>query len=348
MSQLFDFSLGEKPWGKPNNLEKTKKTKTFQRMFGLRLMFVFFLVFPRVFFVFFVMTLKKLKKLKFFLVFWRNSYVEVRQKTKKTRLFWFLDRFLEDNVTNNPCKKPKKTWVFLVFPNSLTINLSKKPKKPWVFLVFSKSWPKKNQKTRQNQKKTNMSLRPNILWKVLFFLVFLSFRGTGQLFDFSLGEKPWGKPKKPRENQKTKKPKLFRECLVWGSCLFFFLVLPRFFLFFFGHDLEKTKKTQGFFVFLDKLMVKRIVVTCLLKICPKTKKRRVFLVFCLTSSKSSFKKPKKTWVFLVFSRSWPKKTKNSRKTKKKSKHEPQTKHSLKSFGFLVFSRFFGFWFSLEV
>ena len=40
------------------------------------------------------------------------------------------------------------------------------------------------------------------------------------------------------------------------------------------------------------------------------------------------------------------KTKNSRKTKK-NKHEPQTKHSLKSFvffGFLVFSRFFWFWF----
>ena len=36
----------------------------------------------------------------------------------------------------------------------------------------------------------------------------------------------------------------------------FFLVLPRFFWFLFGHDLEKTKKTQGFFVFLDKLMVK--------------------------------------------------------------------------------------------
>ena len=59
---------------------------------------------------------------------------------------------------------------------------------------------------------------------------------------------------KPRENQKpknlekTKKPKLFRECLVWGSCLVFF-GFPRVFLVFFGHDLEKTKKTQGFFWF---------------------------------------------------------------------------------------------------
>ena len=32
--------------------------------------------------------------------------------------------------------------------------------------------------------------------------------------------------------------------------MFVFLVLPSFFLFFFGLDLEKTKKTQVFFVFL--------------------------------------------------------------------------------------------------
>ena len=98
---------------------------------------------------------------------------------------------------------------------------------------------------------------------------------------------------KPRENQKTKRPKLFRECLVWGSYLFFF-GFPRVFCFF-GHDLEKTKKTQGFFGFLDKLMVKElwktkkssglflffawIVVTCLLKICPKTKKDLSFFLF---------------------------------------------------------------------
>ena len=161
---------------------------------------------------------------------------------------------------------------------------------------------------------------------------------------------------KPRETQKTKKPKLFRECLVWGSCLFF-LVFLEFFLFFFGHDLEKTKKIQGFFGFLDKLMVKElwktqknlkpkkfrfflfflgIVVTCLLKICPKTKKTWVFLVFCLTSSKSSFKKTKKTLSSFSFFKVM---TKKIRGKPKKNKHEPQTKHSLKSFGFLVFSKF---------
>ena len=62
------------------------------------------------------------------------------------------------------------------------------------------------------------------------------------------------------------------------------------------------------------------------------------MVFWLTSSKSSFKQPKKPWVFLVFSRSRPKQTKKTR-GKPKNKNEPQTKHSLKSFGFLVF------WFS---
>ena len=79
----------------------------------------------------------------------------------------------------------------------------------------------------------------------------------------------------------------------------------------------------------------------------KPKKTWVFLVFWLTSSKSSSKKPKKKTLrfFLVFSRSWPKKTKKTRGKPKKTKHEPQTKHSLKSFGFFGFSRFFGFWFS---
>ena len=58
--------------------------------------------------------------------------------------------------------------------------------------------------------------------------------------------------------EKTKKPKNqnFSEN-VWSEAhVCFFLVLPRFFFVFFGHDLEKTKKTQGFFGFLDKLMVK--------------------------------------------------------------------------------------------
>ena len=50
----------------------------------------------------------------------------------------------------------------------------------------------------------------------------------------------------------------------------FFLVFLEFFLVFFGHDLEKTKKTQGFFGFLDKLMAKDLW---------KTKKTQVFFGF---------------------------------------------------------------------
>ena len=53
--------------------------------------------------------------------------------------------------------------------------------------------------------------------------------------------------------------------------------------------------------------------------------------------KNLSKKPKKKVM--------TKKNKKTRGKPKKNKHEPQTKHSLKSLGFLVFSRFFGFWFS---
>ena len=68
---------------------------------------------------------------------------------------------------------------------------------------------------------------------------------------------------KPRENQKTKnlektkKPKNqnFSEN-VWSEAhVWFFLVFLEFFLFFFGHDPEKTKETQGFFGFLKKLLL---------------------------------------------------------------------------------------------
>ena len=54
---------------------------------------------------------------------------------------------------------------------------------------------------------------------------------------------------KTKNLEKTKKPKNqnFSEN-VWSEAhVCFFLVLPRFFVFF-GHDLEKTKKTQGFFL----------------------------------------------------------------------------------------------------
>ena len=101
-----------------------------------------------------------------------------------------------------------------------------------------------------------------------------------------------------------------------------------------------------------------------LKNCEKPKKLKVFLVFHCTAKKKlkpqTSKNQKKLeffWFFTIFKPSiYPKtkknlgffsffKVKTQKKTKKnqgkpkKTKHEPQTKHSLKSFGFLVF------WFS---
>ena len=153
------------------------------------------------------------------------------------------------------------------------------------------------------------------------------------IFGDSLGKLHWQNQKKLK---KTKKPKnqnfsenVWSEAHVW----FFFWFCLGFFVFF-GLDLEKTKKTQGFFVFLDKMMVKELW---------KTKKTQGFFCFSLRSQKESkatnTPKPKKTLSFFSFSRSRPKKNKKNQAKPKKNKHEPQTKHSLKSFGFLVF------WFS---
>ena len=122
---------------------------------------------------------------------------------------------------------------------------------------------------------------------------------------------------KPRENQKpknlekTKKQKNqnFSEN-VWSKAhVWFFFWFSSSFFVFFGHDLEKTKKTQGFFWFFGGTLTWSkpknqknsglfwffawIVFTCLLKICPKNQKRpEFFLFFWLTSSKSSSKKTK--------------------------------------------------------
>ena len=174
------------------------------------------------------------------------------------------------NLSKNQ-KRPKFFWFFALLQVRVP---SKKPKKPWVFLVFSRSWPKKTKKLEENQKKPNMSLRPNILWKVLVFW-FFGFLVLSRFFGFPHGLFPkeksnsWLVPLNLEKNQKTKKPKLFRECLVWGSCFFLFWFSSSFFVFF-CHDLEKTKKTQGFFGFLDQLMVKELW---------KTKKTQVFFVF---------------------------------------------------------------------
>ena len=71
----------------------------------------------------------------------------------------------------------------------------------------------------------------------------------------------------------------------------------------------------------------------------KPKKTLSFFGFSQFLNHQFIQKTKKTWVFSVCSRSKPKKNQKTQGKPKKTKHEPQTKHSLKSFGFLVF------WFS---
>ena len=113
--------------------------------------------------------------------------------------------------------------------------------------------------------------------------------GEKTIFDNSLGENPWGKPKKTRENQQktifgnslgkphwqnqktSRKPKKTKKQNfsenVWSEAhVCFFGVLPSF-LFFLGLDLEKTKTTQGFLVFWIKWWLKN---------CEKQKNSRFF------------------------------------------------------------------------
>ena len=127
----------------------------------------FFLVLPSFFFCFLlVLTLKKLKKLKVF-CFLDKMMVKEVWKTKKTQgFFLFLgvcgfSFFLAAQWKN-------KTKISHFFNH----HFIQKNKKPRVFFSFFKVKTKKTKKPRQNQKKQNMSLRPNILWKVLFFCFF--------------------------------------------------------------------------------------------------------------------------------------------------------------------------------
>ena len=195
-SKFFGFPHGFSPkeksnsWlvpSKPRENQKNQKTKTFQRMFGLRLMFGFFLVFLEFFLFFFlVMTLKKLKKTQGFFGFLKELLLEVRQKTKKKLssflvfFAWIVVTCPSRNLSKNQ-KRPEFFWLFAL----LQVRVPSKNQKTLSFLVFSRSWPKKNtKKTRgKPKKKPNMSLRPNILWKVLVFWFF----GFLEVFWFS----PW-------------------------------------------------------------------------------------------------------------------------------------------------------------
>ena len=106
------------------------------------------------------------------MVFWINWWLKTCEKPKRLRSFlvFCMDCFYMSS--KNLSKKPKKTWVVLVFWLTSSKSSFKKPKKPWVFLVFQGHDQKKPKKTRGKPKKPNMSLRPNILWKVLVFWFF--------------------------------------------------------------------------------------------------------------------------------------------------------------------------------
>ena len=216
---------------------------------------------------------------------------------------------------------------------------------------------KKNQKnSRKTKKKQTWASDQTFsekFWffgflEVFWFLVFSRFRGTSQLFDDSLGEKPWGKPKtkKPRENQKTKKPKLFRECLVSGSCLFF-LFSSSFFCFFLVMTLKKLKKLKVFFWFFEGTLTWSK---------PKNQKNSGLFwffgqIFRRHVKTIHAKNQKKPWVFFSFFKVMTKKKqKNSRKTKKKPNMSLRPNilwkvlvfwffGFLEVFWFLVFSRF---------
>ena len=93
---------------------------------------------------------------------------------------------------------------------------------------------------------------------------------------------------KPRENQKTKKPKLFGEVLVSGQKMFFFWFSLSFFGFFWFRFLKTKKNIVFFFGFLKEALVEER---------QKTKKTQgffgCFMDSSYISSKHLTKKPKK-------------------------------------------------------
>ena len=93
---------------------KKQKNKTFQRMFGLRLMFVFFW-FSSSFFVFFGHDLEKTKKTQGFLVFWINWWLKNCEKPKKLRSFLVFCMDCCYMSSKNLSKNQKKNLSFFGF-----------------------------------------------------------------------------------------------------------------------------------------------------------------------------------------------------------------------------------------
>ena len=158
--------------GKTKHLEKTKKPKNqnFSENVWSEAHVCFFLVLPSFFLVFLVMTLKKLKNSRFFCFFDKLMVKDLWKTKKNSGLFCFFCMDCFYMSSKNLSKKPKKTWAwaFLVFWLTSNKSSSKNQKNLEFFLVLKKI----QKKLEENQKKPNMSLRPNILWKVLVFCFF--------------------------------------------------------------------------------------------------------------------------------------------------------------------------------
>ena len=158
---------------KPRENQKTKKTKTFQRMFGLRFMFVFFWC-SSSFFVFLVMTLKKTKKLKVFWVFWINWWLKTCEKPKKIRsfLFFCLDGFYmsSENLSKNQ-KRPE----FFGFFALLQVRVPSKNQKNLEFFKFFQGHDKKNKKNSRKTKKKQTWTSDQTFSEKFWFFVFLVF-----------------------------------------------------------------------------------------------------------------------------------------------------------------------------
>ena len=131
---------------------------------------------------------------------------------------------------------------------------------------------KKNQKNSRKTKKNQTWASDQTFSEKFWFFGFLVF---SRFFGSPHGLFPKEKSNSwlvPLNLEKTKKPKNqnFSEN-VWSEAhVCFFLVFLEFFWFFWVMTLKKPKKTQGFFGFLDKLMVKELW---------KTKKTQVFFGF---------------------------------------------------------------------
>ena len=131
---IFGDSLGKLYWQnqkKTSRKPKNQKTKTFQRMFGLRLMFGFFWFCLGFFWFFLVLTLKKLKKLKVFSQ--KETKATNTQKPKKTLSFFGFSQFFN----------PKKLKVFFSFLDKMMVKEVWKTKIQGFFLFFI-AQPKRN------------------------------------------------------------------------------------------------------------------------------------------------------------------------------------------------------------